>query len=133
MSTFRILVTGSRTWDSPGRVAAAIDYTYAHLAPEDVSRVVVVHGAAMGADMLAAQYVLEHRDAFEVDGILIEDEPHPADWKQHGKRAGFLRNAEMVRMGADACVAFIKDRSKGATHTADLADRAGIPTLRVLA
>lgn len=133
MSTFRLLVTGSRDWDDADRLAHAIDYTYGLLAPEETTSVVIVHGAARGADTLAAQYVTDQRDAFEVDGILIWDEPHPADWQRHGKRAGYLRNAEMVRLGADACVAFIKNGSKGATHTADLADREGIPTLRVTA
>ncbi|MGH3753443.1 MAG: SLOG family protein [Pseudonocardiaceae bacterium] len=82
---------------------------------------IVVHGGARGADRLAGDIAR---------GWGWTPEPHPADWARHGRSAGFRRNAEMVTLGADVCLAFILDASRGASHTAHLADTAGIPTIR---
>jgi hypothetical protein len=123
MTGLRILVTGSRTWDDRRRVRRAL--TGVALERGDFHGIVVVHGACpTGADALADEWATNHDDW----GVTAER--HPADWDRHGKRAGFIRNAEMVATGADLCLAFIKDGSRGATMTADLAEKAGIPTMR---
>jgi hypothetical protein len=85
--------------------------------------ITVIHGACIygGADFIADEIAREF-------GWTVES--CPADWKRWGKRAGYLRNIEMVKAGADICLAFIKDFSRGATHCADTAERAGIPTRR---
>lgn len=117
----RILVTGSRTWTDSEAIDTAIQNAIGNQwGPHQV-----VHGACpKGADSMADWWA-RYRG--------LEVERYPADWDALGKRAGFIRNAEMVALGADLCLAFIKDGSKGATHTADLAEKAGIPTRRFLA
>lgn len=126
----RVLITGSRTWDDTAAVESALldtwhDLTHVH---GKWALMRVVHGACPnGADAHAAAW------AADQDPECVSAEAHPANWDSHGRAAGVRRNAEMVRLGADVCLAFIKDGSRGATHTADLAEKAGIPVRRFTA
>jgi hypothetical protein len=120
----RVLVTGSRDWDDVAAVINAYAQAMIYL---DTSKFVVVSGACpTGADQICEE-------------LWIGDiERHPADWAKYarpdgkGNPAGFIRNAEMVKLGADLCLAFIKDNSKGASMTADLAEKSGIETWRYI-
>jgi hypothetical protein len=114
----RVLVTGSRTWDDPDVIAVALSRIERQYGP-----FVLVHGGAAGADTIAA--MIHHQNGGQ-------NEAHLALWSTYGKRAGYIRNAEMVKAGADLCIAFIKDGSRGATMCAKLAEEAGIPTKRFL-
>jgi hypothetical protein len=113
----RILVTGSRDWDDQGAISMAL----AAQARQRPLATLVSGACPTGADRLC-------EDWWKIFGGTIER--HPADWSTHGKRAGFVRNWEMVNLGADVCLAFIRGGSKGASMTADLAERAGIATRR---
>jgi YspA, cpYpsA-related SLOG family len=112
----RILITGSRDWTDAETIRAAI--RQAALRQPDA---IVVHGAARGADLLASA---------AARALGLREERHPAQWQKLGKVAGPVRNQEMVRLGADVCLAFIKDGSRGASHCAALAEKAGIPVHR---
>ncbi|GAA4225943.1 hypothetical protein GCM10022254_09160 [Actinomadura meridiana] len=125
----RILVTGSRAWDDAATIRTALDEVY--FSSTCTMPVTVVHGdCPHGADAIVHAWAADTRRAEWVVG----EERHPADWRPGGgafdRSAGHRRNAEMVNAGADLCLAFIRDRSSGATHTADLAERAGIPVRR---
>ena len=121
MKPYRILVTGSRDWTDRSTVYGALADVVREL-PAD-REVVIVHGACpTGADYMAHYWAR---------GYGASVDAHPANWQLEGKRAGFIRNARMVNLGADLCLAFIKNGSRGASHTAALAEQAGIPTRRI--
>lgn len=128
MSDYRILVTGSRTWDDQETITGALWAATGTLYAEreiDLNQVVIVSGACpRGADRMC-------EEAAARAGVQVER--HPANWGRYGKRAGFVRNEEMVALGADICLAFIKNGSQGASMTALLAEEAGIPTVRYTA
>lgn len=141
----RLLVTGSRNWTDADAVMRALDEAVDVLWPNDDPNrdpITLVHGDARGADRLAASIWASRWN--------MPTEAHPADWtgpcvatcpSQHRKwnsqnqnycpRAGHRRNAEMVELGADLCMAFILDRSAGATQCARLAAKAGIQVRRI--
>jgi hypothetical protein len=127
---YRILVTGSRDWQGIGVVRRALDEVLAVL-PHD-QPLVVVHGdCPTGADIMAKAWALTtFTPACTDDFERVTEEPHPAAWHVHGSAAGPIRNKVMVGKGADVCLAFIRNGSRGASHTAALAEQAGIPTRR---
>lgn len=128
----RILITGSRKWTDE----AAIRDVLQRLHRLRMGPYTLVHGDAKGADRIAAQIASQL-------GWTVE--AHPADWQgpcdpqcEHGPRkrrpdgveycpaAGLHRNRLMIELGANLCVAFIKDRSRGATMCAEAAQSAKI-------
>lgn len=113
----RVLVTGSRDWEDRELLRMALADAWGWLSPA-----VLVHGACpTGADALADECWTHWGGAVE---------RHPADWARHSTRAGPMRNREMVQLGADLCLAFIRNNSRGATHCALTAEAAGIQTRR---
>lgn len=120
----RILITGSRDWTETNIIHLAVsEWVRDNVPKNEVS--ILVHGdASRGADRMG-------RDLAR--GMWwLQEEAHPADWEVSGRAAGFIRNQLMVDLGADVCLAFIRNGSKGATHTAGQAEKAGIPVVRYL-
>lgn len=115
----RILVTGSRDYPWWNDVNHALLHACA-----GATNITIVHGACpKGADMWADKFV-----AYQ--GVRCER--YPAEWSRYRNRAGPIRNRKMVELGADLCLAFIHNDSKGATHCANLAEEAGIKVWRTL-
>lgn len=113
-----ILFCGSRSFVDGRR----IDITLNHLM-NACGEFTVLNGGARGADTLA------HFAGLKLGLKSICVKP---DWNKYGKRAGFLRNAQMLEMGPELVVAFWDGESRGTAHTIDLAiNRYRIPVLIV--
>ena len=101
----RIAIVGSRGFLDIDAVNTFVD----NLPPT----VVVVSGGALGVDTAA-----EKRATLR--GLYTDI--FFADWDQHGKKAGYLRNWEMIKT-VDAVVAFWDGKSKGTKHSIDIAKK----------
>jgi len=85
----------------------------------------LIHGAARGADSLAASWAIDTGLA-EFGEVLA----FPADWNKHGVAAGPVRNQEMLDVGKpDLVVAFAGGR--GTEDMVRRAIKAGINVQRV--
>ncbi|MFE2140227.1 SLOG family protein [Streptomyces sp. NPDC059456] len=115
---YRILVTGSRDWTDTDAICQALDQAVQALPPHTRDVWLVVGDCPTGADRIAYQWAV---------AAAVPIDVHLADWSSHGKAAGPRRNAQMVASGADLALAFIRNGSRGASHTVALARRAGIP------
>lgn len=108
----RLLVCGGRDFDDREFVFHALDKVHAKRPIE-----CLIHGAARGADTLAADWALDR-------GVLCN--AYPADWERDGRGAGPIRNQRMLDQGKpDGVVAFA-----GGRGTADMvrrANAAGLP------
>lgn len=127
----RVIVCGSRTWGDRDCVWRRLDALYA----EHGAALIVVHGdCPTGADRHARCWVQHMRLACALARkreLAPQEERHPAKWRVNGKLdkgAGFARNVEMARLGADICLAFrMPGKSNGTDHMREQAIAARIP------
>lgn len=73
----------------------------------------VVSGAAKGADSLGEKWAIENN----IPTLIF-----PADWDKYGKRAGFIRNEDIIK-NCDGVIAFWDGESKGTAHSLSLAEK----------
>ena len=100
----RVLVCGGRDYTDWYRLIDVLDHYVNH---GDV----IITGMARGADTLAFDYAVMEN---------IETEEYPAQWEIHGKKAGPIRNQQMLDEGKpDLVIAF-----PGGNGTADMVRRA---------
>jgi hypothetical protein len=80
---------------------------------------VIVTGDAQGADALAVAWAKERKQRVDI---------HFANWSRYGKRAGPMRNSELVA-ACDVLIAYWGGESFGTRDTILKAQRAGLPIM----
>lgn len=110
----KLLVSGSRDFKDYALVER---WLRALLQPGDI----LVHGAARGADTLADDIAKR---------MGIERRFYPADWAQHGRAAGPIRNRHMlVKERPDVVLAFPLPEGKGTQDMIRISVHAKVPTI----
>lgn len=126
MKELRIIVAGSRGFNDynllTDEIMSYLEYMDDKNIVENPDQVKFISGTARGADVLGEQFA--YNWGYEVVRF-------PADWDKLGKRAGYVRNAEMAKYAvADdnfgVLIAFWDGKSKGTKHMIDLAKRYGL-------
>jgi hypothetical protein len=102
----RVAVIGSRSFN---------DYEKLKEVLSKIDITLLVSGGASGADKLGEQYANEHN---------IPTKIFLPDWEKYGKRAGFLRNSDIINE-CELVVAFWDNNSKGTKDSIDKAEKQG--------
>ncbi len=109
---YRVVVAGSRSFNDYALLSRELN-----LFLVGKTNVVILSGAARGADTLGERYAREH-------GITLET--YPAEWSAYHQGAGVRRNKIMAQR-ADAVVAFWDGHSAGTSNIIQCAKEENIP------
>lgn len=122
----RIIVAGSRDFRNYQLLLDTVMYFLADKDEPGIvdnpSQVKFISGTERGADVLGEQFAY----TYGYDVIRF-----PADWDNLGKKAGYVRNAEMAKFAVEdgnygVLIAFWDGKSKDTKHMIDLAKKYGL-------
>lgn len=114
----KVLICGGRDYEDWEKFNTMMNNVWESLSKiDEVTE--IAHGGATGVDGMADDWAWYH-------GIPVKK--FPADWKKHGKAAGPIRNAQMLKeFGPDVVVAF-----PGGRGTGDMVQRAKAHGVKVI-
>ena len=121
MKELRVIIAGSREFNDYELLKKfAIEIITKKTMLPDLTR--IVSGGARGADTLGERFANEM--GLEITRFI-------PDWDGLGKRAGYVRNAEMAKFAVEdnndgLLIAFWDGQSRGTKHMIDLAKRYGL-------
>lgn len=111
---YKVIIAGTRSFADYSLLCSSCDK---YLSGKRQSHeIMIVSGAARGADRLGEQYAKER-------GFQIKT--FPADWENNGRSAGYMRNADMANF-SDALIAFWDGQSKGTQNMIKTAQKKGL-------
>jgi len=114
MLSVRIVVCGGRNFYYVRSIDKVLSKYFIH-----VSRDILIHGGARGADKIAYDWAMER--GFPTAAIN-------ANWIYYGNAAGPIRNAAMLLLNPELVIAF--EGGEGTANMIDTATKAGIEVHR---
>ena len=121
MKELRVIIAGSRDFNDYELLKkSAIEIITKKTMLPDLTR--IISGCARGADTLGERFANEM--GLEISRFI-------PDWDGLGKRAGYVRNAEMAKFAVEddndgMLIAFWDGQSRGTKHMIDLANKYGL-------
>ena len=121
MKELRVIIAGSRDFNDYELLKkSAIEIITKKTMLPDLTR--IISGGARGADTLGERFANEM--GLEISRFI-------PDWDDLGKRAGYVRNAEMAKFSVEdgnygVLIAFWDGKSRGTKHMIDLANKYGL-------
>ena len=112
----KLAVVGSRNFNDYNLLKSKLDQIH-----KRKPITLIVSGGAKGADSLSERWAKENS---------IETLIFIPDWNKYGKRAGFLRNEDIIT-NSDAVIAFWDGVSRGTESSINLAKKQGKSCLMV--
>jgi hypothetical protein len=112
----KIIICGDRNYTNRDKIYIAMIGFFCD------EEFLLIEGGATGADSLAKDCAIQ---------IGIPYKEFPADWNKYGKRAGPIRNKQMLDENPELVVGFHSDikNSKGTKHMISIAEKKGIKTM----
>ena len=112
----KVLICGARDWTDFERILLRLK----ELARSTNEPIFIIQGGAKGADTISRQCA----EILKMNVIEFS-----ADWEKYGKKAGPLRNIQMLNEKPDLVLAFHRNllESKGTAHTVREAKKRKIP------
>ncbi len=115
----RVLVCGGRDYKDKDLLFNTLNDIHVKEITKAAGIVTIIHGGAKGADKLSGEWAKSL-------GVSIEE--YQADWEQHGRAAGIVRNKQMLDEGKpDIIIAF-----PGGKGTANMVNQATKAEVKVI-